>query len=162
MRTPGNGSKKIWDITNDEVLQIWAEAKHYYKAGETLYLNMNLAEMAEKEQRAAMETDEREGMIREYLDTPLPENWDDMNIYERRSYIHGDEFERAGKKGTVKRQRVCIAEIWCECFGKDRGSLKRQDSNEIAAIMARLEDWKKSNASMRFKLYGVAKGYERV
>lgn len=162
VRTPGNGSKKIWDITNDEVLQIWAEAKHYYKAGETLYLNMNLAEMAEKEQRAAMETDEREGMIREYLDTPLPENWDDMNIYERRSYIHGDEFERAGKKGTVKRQRVCIAEIWCECFGKDRGSLKRQDSNEIAAIMARLEDWKKSNASMRFKLYGVAKGYERV
>lgn len=162
VRTPGDGILKVWDMTQEEVLQIWAEAKHYYKAGETLYLDKDLAETAEREQRAAMETDEREGMIREYLDTLLPVNWEDMNIYERRNFLNGDEFERAGQTGTVRRERVCIAEIWCECFGKDRGSLKRQDSNEIAAIMARLEDWKKSDTSMRFKIYGVAKGYERV
>ncbi len=60
------------------------------------------------------------------------------------------------------RDKVCIAEIWCECFAKDKGSLKRQDSNEITAIMARIEGWEKSDSSMRFKIYGVAKGYLRV
>lgn len=161
VRVTGNGIYKVWDMTDEDVLQIWAEAKHYYEEGEPLYLDAKLTEMAEKEQKSAMETDEREGMIREYLDTPLPENWEDMNLYERRNYLHGDEFERTKYTGTVQRQRVCIAEIWCECFKKERGDLKRQDSYEIAAIMARIEGWKKSDKAMRFKIYGVAKGYER-
>ncbi|CRZ34946.1 putative P-loop ATPase [Herbinix hemicellulosilytica] len=162
VKVTGNGILRVWDMTEEEILQIWAEALHYYKAGESLYLDAKLTEMAEKEQKSAMETDEREGMIREYLDTPLPENWEDMNLYERRNYLHGDEFERTKYTGTVQRQRVCIAEIWCECFKKERGDLKRQDSYEIAAIMARIEGWKKSDKAIRFKIYGVAKGYERV
>lgn len=162
VRVPGGGAKKVWDISQDEILQIWAEVMNYYKNGESLYLDKNLADMAEKEQRAAMETDEREGMIREYLDTLLPDNWEDMNIYERRNFLSGDEFESQKEAGTIMRDKVCIAEIWCECFAKDKGSLKRQDSNEITAIMARIEGWEKSDSSMRFKIYGVAKGYLRV
>lgn len=162
VKVTGNGTLKVWDLTDEDIMQIWAEALHLYKAGEPLYLNAQLTELAEREQKAAMETDEREGMIREYLDTPLPENWDDMNLYERRNYLHGDEFERAKYTGTVQRQQVCIAEIWCECFKKERGDLKRQDSNEIAAIMARIEGWRKSDKAIRFKIYGVAKGYERM
>ena len=163
VRTPGGGTLRVWDMAKEDVWQIWAEAKHRYDEGETIYLNKDLAEMAEKEQRAAMETDEREGMIREYLDTLLPENWEDMNIYERRNFLNGDEFENRGQTGIIERERVCIAEIWCECFSKDRGSLKRQDSNEIAGIMARLDDWKKSNSNLQFgKLYGSAKAYIRV
>ncbi len=162
VRTPGNGAKKVWDITHEDILQIWAEAKHHYKNGESLFLDRDLAEMAWKEQREAMETDEREGVIREYLDTLLPENWEDMNTYERRNFLSGDEFERVGQNGTVKRQRVCIAEIWCECFGKDKGSLRKMDSNEIGAIMARIEGWEKAEKTIRFKIYGVAKGYIRV
>lgn len=162
VRVPGTGILKIWDITQEEILQIWAEAKFYYEKKESLYLSAELSEMAEKEQKAAMESDEREGIIREYLERKLPENWDDMNLYERRDFLNGDEFEAGYKEGIIQRQRVCIAEIWCECFGKDKGSLKRQDSNEIAAIMARIEEWKKADASMRFSLYGVAKGYIRV
>lgn len=162
VRTPGGGTKKIWDMTQDEILQIWAETKYYYQNKESLYLDANLSKMAWKEQREAMEIDEREGMIREYLDILLPENWDELNLYERRNYLNGDEFGAVEKNGIIERQRVCIAEIWCECFGKDKGSLKRQDSNEITTIMARIEGWGKSNIAMRFSLYGVAKGYERV
>lgn len=162
VRVPGGGIKKVWDITQDEILQIWAEVKYYYVSGEPLHLEKDLVEMAEREQRAAMETDEREGMIREYLETLLPENWNDMNLYERRNYLNGDEFERPRQTGAVRRERVCIAEIWCECFGKDRGSLKRQDSNEIAAIMSRIEGWKKTGKTLKFgKIYGDAMAYIR-
>lgn len=161
VRVPGDGILKVWDITQEELLQIWAEAKHYYGKKESLYLSAELSEMAEKEQRAAMESDEREGIIRDFLDRKLPENWDSMNLYERKEFLNGDEFGTGLQDGIIERQRVCIAEIWCECFGKDKGSLKRQDSNELAAIMARIEGWKKADASMRFSLYGVAKGYIR-
>lgn len=51
--------------------------------------------------------------------------------------------------------------IWCECFGKERGNLKRQDANEIAAIMSNIEGWKRPEGKMRFSIYGVVKGYVR-
>ena len=42
--------------------------------GEKLYLDADLDVMARQEQRGAMETDEREGLVREYLETLLQRN----------------------------------------------------------------------------------------
>ena len=39
VKTPGGGSKRSWDVTQEDVLQIWAEVMHYVKAGEKLYLD---------------------------------------------------------------------------------------------------------------------------
>jgi hypothetical protein len=108
-----------------------------------------------------MESDDREGIVREYLDTLLPENWKDMDLYMRRNFLNGNEFG-SPQKGTVKRERVCTMEIWCECFGRERGQLKKSDANEIAAIMARIEGWKKSDQKARFGMYGIVRGYERI
>jgi hypothetical protein len=141
--------------------QIWAEALVYYRAGESLFLDGRLSAFAVKEQREAMESDDREGLVREYLMTLLPDNWSSMSLYERKRYLNGDDF--SGKPmGTVRRERVCVLEIWCECFEKDRGSLKRQDANEIDGIMAKIEGWKKSEGKMRFPHYGVVRGYVNV
>lgn len=52
-------------------------------------------------------------------------------------------------------------EIWCECFGKERGNLKRQDANDITAIMANIEGWSKADNKVRFPIYGVVRGYCR-
>lgn len=161
VKVPGDAEKKVWDITKEEIQQLWAEALELYNEGETLYLESELEKFAKKEQMDAMEVDEREGMVREYLNTLLPKNWANMDIYERRNFLNNDEMT-VKIEGTVERDRVCIAEIWCECFGNEKGKLKRQESNEIAAIMARLEDWEKTDKSMRFGIYGVGKGYLRV
>ena len=56
----------------NEVLQIWAEALTYVKAGEKLYLDPSLEKLAKEEQREAMESDEREGLVRDFLDMLLP------------------------------------------------------------------------------------------
>jgi len=162
VRVPGDGILKVWDMTREEMLQIWAEAKHRYGNKESLYLSTELSAMAEKEQRMAMESDEREGIIREYLDRKLPDSWKDMNIYERRNYFNGDEFEVKQDEGTNERKRVCLMEIWCECFGNEKGKLKRQESNEIAAIMAKMDGWEKTDKVLKFgKNYGDAKAYIR-
>ena len=153
VKTPGNGRKQSWNLTHEEILQIWAEAYEYVKKGEKLYLSAEVEALAKTEQRDAMESDEREGLVREYLDTKLPTNWADMDIFERRNFLNGSDFGGLKQDGTVERTQVSNMEIWCECFGKERANLRRGDSNEITSILARL-GWKRKEKKERIPLYG--------
>lgn len=162
VKTPGCGAVASWKLSYEEVQQIWAETLVYYEAGEKLYLDKDISLVAEKKQREAMEGDDRVGMVQNYLEMLLPENWDNMSLYERRNFINGSEFDGSKGIGVNKRTRVCNMEIYCECLCKDRGTFKRQDANDIAAIMAKIENWDKAENKMRFNIYGVVNGYVRV
>lgn len=150
----GKGQKQSWELTSEVVAQIWAEVKHYVKTGEKLYLDEKQMILAKEEQREAMEADEREGLVKDYLDLLLPENWHSMSLYERRNYINGEsEFGDENRKGDVVRDSVCTLEIWCECFGKERANIKRTDSNDIISILIKL-GWVRENQKKRFSIYG--------
>ena len=153
VKTPGNGKKQSWNLTHEEILQIWAETLVYVRQGEKLYLAAEMDALAKDEQREAMESDEREGLVREYLDTLLPERWAEMDLFERRNFLTGSDFGSLQEKGTVKRTSVSNMEIWCECFGKERANLRRTDSNELTGILARL-GWKRAESKVRVPLYG--------
>lgn len=153
VKTPGNGKKQSWNLTHEEILQIWAEALVYVRQGEKLYLSAEMDALAKDEQREAMESDEREGLVREYLDTLLPERWAEMDLFERRNFLSGSDFGGLQEKGTVRRTSVSNMEIWCECFGKERANLRRTDSNELTGILARL-GWKRAESKVRVPLYG--------
>ena len=153
VKTPGNGKKQSWNLTHEEILQIWAEALVYVRQGEKLYLSAEMDALAKDEQREAMESDEREGLVREYLDTLLPERWAEMDLFERRNFLSGSDFGGLQEKGTVRRTSVSNMEIWCECFGKERANLRRTDSNELTGILARL-GWKRADNKVRIPLYG--------
>lgn len=161
VKTPGGGKKTSWSITDEDVKQIWAEALIYYKAGEKLYLDNKLSAYAVKEQQNAMELDDRQGIVRDYLEKLLPDNWDSMNLAARRTFLANGRLSSTDSV-MKKRERVCVMEIWCECFGKERTNLGRQDTNEIAAIMASIDGWKRADSKMRFPLYGVVGGYINV
>ena len=153
VKTPGNGALHSWQITEADVQQIWAEVLAYVSRGEKLYLDASMERLAKAEQREAMESDEREGLVRDYLDTLLPVEWDSMDIYERRNYLNGSDFGGLERKGVVKRESVSNMEIWCECFGKERANLRRSDSNELTSILARL-GWTRIPLKNRIPLYG--------
>lgn len=159
----GNGKHHPWELA--EVDQIWAEAIKRYHEGEELFLTGKVAMDAYAMQQDAMESDDREGIVADYLDTLLPEDWDEMDLYQRRSFLGGSEFDGAGLKGTVARERVCIMEIWCECFGKERQNLKRTESYELESILNKIPGWKKYDGSrsgkLRIPLYGVQKAFVR-
>lgn len=151
--TPGSGAKHSWELTTEEIQQIWAEALVYVQQGEKLYLDAATEALAKAEQREAMESDEREGLVRLYLDTLLPDTWDTMDIFERRNFLNGSDFGPSAHIGTVSRTSVSSMEIWCECFGKDRANLRRSDSNDIIGILKRI-GWVRSDAKVRIPLYG--------
>ena len=112
-----------------------------------------------------MECDDREGIISDYLEHLLPENWDGMDLYQRRSFLGGSDFDGEVKTGTTIREKVCVMEIWCECFGKERQNLKRTDSYEIEGILTRIGEWRKLTSNKTGKtyypLYGPQKTFVR-
>lgn len=142
---------------DNEVDQIWAEALHYYRQGEPLYLSIEANKYAEREQSGHLEADDRRGLIEEYLHTKLPKNWENKDLYERKLYFADDEQE-----GTVERQYVCTAEIWCECLGMDRSSLNARSTRELNDVMRTIPGWEAKKSTRHFKGYGSQRCFERV
>jgi predicted P-loop ATPase len=161
----GKGKRDVWDITPEVVDQLWAEAIAKYRDGEDLFLKGDVAALAYEAQQVAMESDDREGVVSDYLEHLLPDNWDGMDLYQRRSFLGGSEFDGAAATGTVRREKVCIMEIWCECFCKERQNLKRTDSYEIESIILRIGGWEVMTANKsgkaRYPIYGVQKTFVR-
>ncbi|WP_026478187.1 virulence-associated E family protein [Alkaliphilus transvaalensis] len=159
----GKGKYNAWDLK--DVDQVWAEAIERYKEGEELFLKGDVALQAYEAQQQSMEADDREGIIIEYLEKLLPEDWSKMDLYQRRSFLSGSEFDGGVSTGVEKRDKVCIMEIWCECFGKERQNLKRTDSYEIEGILNRIGGWQKLDSNKTGKayypLYGPQKTFIR-
>lgn len=154
--------KKTWDFTPEYRAQFWAEAKEIWKSGEKLYLEGDLLEAAEEAQQSAMEVDERVGMVEEYLNTRLPDDWADMDLFQRRNFLQGSEFGMPEHKGSVLRTEVSNAEIWCECYGKSLQELKPTDSYSIAALMAQLPNWERTASIKRQPIYGRQRLYRKT
>lgn len=155
----GSHDRKPWHLTKNEILQIWAEAMAIWKAREPLYLDNELLSAARKQQQAAMESDDREGLVKKYLETKLPKTWDSMDLTERRLYLSGAD-GLPKEPGIVTRDTVTHMEIYAECFGLDPARMKKQDSYDIAAIMSKIDGWKRGN-SKKCTPYGRQRFYEK-
>ena len=143
---------------DDEVDQLWAEAKHCFKKGESLYLSREADEVANFERRRHTEADERTGMIEAYLNTPVPAGFDDWTIENRNSFF---EMKQEPGKNPVIRDSISVAEIWHECLGKPRADMNRYSTRELNLIMRSLDDWEFMNSTKNFGMYGKQKYYKR-
>lgn len=166
----GKPTKKVFkDLTNEERDQIWAEAVHYYQQGETLYLSPGLEVLAITAQTDHTEKDERIGIICDYLDTPLPENWQSLGLVDRRIYLNSREKEGADsddftaiKEGDIKREEVTAAEIWTELFeGKPR-DMNTYNTKFIHEIMANMPGWDRIKSKRNTGIYGRQTVYKRI
>lgn len=157
--------KKPWQVA-EVVDQLWAEAMTLYMSGEKLFLEPEVERLAAAEQTAALESDVREGMIAEYLETLLPDGWDKMDLATRRGFLRGDQFLGGDRVGVHKRTTVSAVEIWAECFGRDPTTIKRSDTYDIFGMLMRIGGWEKysgnKNSSLRRGFYGIQRCFVRV
>ncbi|MBR6172396.1 MAG: hypothetical protein IKQ49_04430 [Eubacterium sp.] len=160
VRVSGQGVRKPWELDEETIRQVWAEVKEIAGNGEPLYLSYNLEKLARIEQRMVLETDDREGLIRAYLERLLPEDWYDWDIYKRRNYIRDPE-DPTQPVGKNQRMHVSNLEIWVECLGKQAGDLRMADSYSLTAVMQRIEGWEKDGTCVRDKVYGRQRVYIR-
>lgn len=159
----GNGIKKPWELTREECDQIWAEVLFRYRdMGEiNLILSKDAEAIAVEKQTAALESDDREGMVEDYLEMLLPENWNSMSRFERIDFIEEEINGDGDSRGTVQREYVSNIEIWCECFRKTQDSIQSKDSYAIAGILKRI-GWEKTGERVRIPGYGLQRIYRRV
>lgn len=155
--TPNEPANDMWEeLTPEAVRQVWGEAVAIYKAGEPLYLPKDLEREAREIQETYEEENPRAGIVADYLDRLLPEDWGTMDLFARRTWLE------SGAQGTVRRTVVCTMEIWAEALGGNPERIDRYAGKEIRDILARLPDWRhKGNKTRTIKPYGRQRYYER-
>jgi len=158
-------NRTVWELDDETIEQIWAEVFEIYLSGEKLYLDEDVERMAYKIQQEMMEEDVRQGIVEDYLERMLPEKWEKLNLAERRLYLDTTSEEMSIQEGYIKRDKVCLLEIWCECFNRERQDMKKSDAYELESILKQIGGWElyKGSASgkLRIKGYGVQRTFIR-
>lgn len=166
----GGGAKPLDAFTMEEAAQCWAELMTIWREDKSLLPSAEAMKVAQELQEAHTEGSEKFGLIQDYLERLLPEDWDTMSLTDRQFWLNGtthyglDGYRSIHGEGVVKRERVCSMEIWCECFGNTPKTLRNMDAREINNIMQRMPGWKQhpsSDSKLRFSLYGKQRAYVR-
>jgi predicted P-loop ATPase len=152
-------AKNVWRDLPKERDQIWAEALYFYRQNEPLFFT------AEEEMKWGLYSeqfqphDDLEGVILEFLEKKISRDWYELPKSMRQGIMEGDS-ERGDLK--YERRRVCMLEIWHECFG----NIKPYDSTagrRYREIMRGLKGWQEKSRPIWFgKSYGVQRYFERV
>lgn len=152
----GSGPKDIWKDLAAERDQIFAEARHFFEAGEPIHLDKEITKLAEVVQEEYRYKSVREDQIAEFLEMELPEGWKNMELAARQMWL-----ETHDKEGVEKRERVCLLEIWQEVLGGTRGYFPNADQREITDIIMKL-GWVRLPNKVTFgKAYGKQRGFIR-
>lgn len=162
---PAKAKMSVFDDLTDEVRdQIWAEACTIESAGEKLYLDTKeLRRAAEAEQDRHFEQSPLTGDVERYLETPLPENWAELDLSDRRAYLHSGEDFGTEPHGQIRREKVCALEIWCEMLNGDKKEFTITRSKEIQDIIMKTGRWEKAKSCLKFgRLYGQQRGFTRL
>ncbi len=171
---PAKRRAKLAELTDEYINQLWAEVLVMYKESPSLLLPDDIAAEAQRIQEEHTEGTEKAGLIKNFLDTPRPPDWDKKTIRERRLFLEGEPdvgndngipVEDIDTSGYILPKRVCAMEILCELFEMDRKNIRNLDVREINTIMQHMEGWKKHESkggTLRFPLYGQQRAFIRV
>ncbi len=151
--------KSVWRDLPEEVHQVWAEAVEYYRRGEPLHMDAALEDLAKEAQEGHLESDPREGVILNFLDTLVPEDWNNRDEENRRIFYMNSINNKELCK--VKRNRICAVELWVECFKQDKGKMKNSDAKMLNDILRHLPGWEEIKTPRKTVAYGNQRVFER-
>lgn len=156
--TPNEPRLSQWtDLTPEVVKLIWGEVLEMYHTGETLELDPTVLAMARNVQESFEVDNPRIGIVAEYLDRLLPDNWQTMDLWARRDWLSNKD-----NQGTVPRKTVCAYEIWCEALNQPQEKLDYRAGKELRDIMTKLSDWNyRGNERLTIHPYGRQKYYSK-
>lgn len=164
--------KRSWEMTQDEVDQIWAEALTYWMRGEDIYLTHEEEVLMNIQRERAEDIAPTLPLIEKYLEMKVPKNWMQMSKAQRILYtdnyseeseedtkdIRGVEEE---KEELVEQDIVCAMQIWVEVYHR-RDVMNRFAAREINAIIRRIPGWEQKDYRIHCgTAYGKQKAFKR-
>lgn len=157
VRVEGFDTNRVYTLTKEDIDQIWAEAVVRYKDGESLLLSEKAQAIADSFQKEYVETDERLGLVEDFLNRKITDNWYELSTFEHKDYLF-----RMPHLCNVEREYVCNMEIFQEALDGRCGYLDRKESYAIKRMMAKLPEWEfQGKAKRRFGVYGNQHYYKR-
>lgn len=150
--------KHPMEIESETIEQIWGEAVTIYKSGVDLMFDEETEDELNIYRERFMYRDEVELQVLEYLDMPVPENWQNWSIQQQHQYTskyfdNSSDFE----EGSKKLMKVSTREIMYNLFM--RSSNDKKLSTKINMIMDNHPDWEKG----QFRIGGKnTKGFKRI
>jgi predicted P-loop ATPase len=150
--------KHPMEIKPEIVDQIWGEAVTIYKKGVDLMFDEDTENELITYRDKFIYRDEVELQVLEYLEMPIPNNWEHWSIQQQHQYTakyfdNNPDFE----SGSGQLEKVSTRELMYNLFM--RNSNDRQLSKKINSIMEHLPDWEKRTLKINGK---AIKGFKRI
>lgn len=157
---PAPNARSVFDMTQAEVDQLWAEAVVRWRQGERLYLDPDLDRQAREQAEAANEIsgDERIGVIEAFIRRPVPADWQNKTRQERADWFRLNRSDDVLVQGEENRRKyICSQEIANELYQKD---MTRYEMREINQILVRIKGLQKVDSTrIADKAYGGQRRY---
>lgn len=151
------GKQDIYKELPLERDQLWAEAVHYYKNGEQLFLDAQLEKEAREIQALHTFEPARWADIRAFIERKLPQGWKEMSFNDRIEWLTDHSYD----EGEIIRETVSTKEIWLECFGGTSKNFDNQSKRDILNCLHK-EGWKQDGKAIwTGKLYGTQRVFRR-
>nr|WP_306470034.1 virulence-associated E family protein [Aerococcus urinae] len=156
----------VWEMTEEDRDQIWAEAKYLFDKGESIYLTDREEEAAKEVQNYHTGQSTLKGEIESFLDIPITEDWYERTKGERLSYIKA-AYDDVAELGNVARPHISVVEVWNELYGQETNKMSYSMKYEIKRVLEHLEGWQKVQNGSNGQVscgedYGRQVSYERL
>lgn len=155
-------SKNVHTEMLKEINQIYAEAYHFYKTGETdIYdLGVKVEDVAKDLQKKYLDGAETEE-IATFLDLPIPNNWEDLSVKDKRAYLEGGALERQtmlNTYGSKFRDKVMVSDLILEFYRKQIGDPGYKQLKKAVSYSLKQLGWKRQTIRFGEK---VVSGFKR-
>ena len=149
--------KHPMEIKPETIKQIWGEAVTIYKNGASLMFDEETEQELNVYRERFMYRDEVEQQVLEYLDMPIPSNWEQMSAQKQHQYTQAYFDNSHGfDAGDAQLTKVSTREMMYNLFM--RSSNDRKLSTKINMVMDNHPEWEKK----QFKIAGKnTKGFKR-
>lgn len=149
-------TKSVWNVDENEICQILAEAKHWYENKQPLYPSRDLMKAAKTYQENAKAIDPLEEAVKKFISMKVPENWDDLSTNDKQVYVrHGGDISETKwlkdrfSKNYIQLNHTTTTEILAVLFNKtvDKylSGKTQADAKKIKLIMDNIEGWVKDD-----------------
>nr|DAU43881.1 MAG TPA: virulence associated protein E [Caudoviricetes sp.] len=150
--------KHPMNMTPEIVEQIWGEAVTIYEKGFDLMFDDETEKELHEYREQFMFRDEIEIQVLQYLEMPVPQNWEsktttEQSLYTLKYFANSPEW----KPGNHELQRVSTREIMFNIFRRESNDQKL--SKKISFIMDNLQNWEKQIYKSNGK---TTRGYKRI
>lgn len=158
------GERNPMDMTQEDIDQIWAEAKLMYDKEGLRDLSAAIKQEAAKIQEDFAEEDPDRAQIEMYLDVLLPDGFYDLDREDRRCYIieamEGRTYK--GLEGKTPRSFISAPELMYELYGKEYGQYDKYLAGTKMKLVGSLPEWGDDQVRRRVNGYGRTRGRERM